>query len=210
MSISNVWRCLPPLIVFVSVPMLVVTGNSRADERKQLLPTRQLICDFDTASDAQKWTSVNDDVMGGRSEGTFRVTGQGNLEFYGNLSLENRGGFASVRSKPAKIDASNFNALDIRLRGDGRPYYCYLRASDDRSSYSYRAKFDTEAGSWQEIRLPLKSFQATWRGRTLPDAPALDANSIRSAGFLIADKKAGPFKLEVDWIGAANDAATAP
>lgn len=210
MSNSNVWRCLPPLIVFVSVTMLVVTGNSRADERKQLLPTRQLICDFDTASDAQKWTSVNDDVMGGRSEGTFRVTGQGNLEFYGNLSLENRGGFASVRSKPAKIDASDFNALDIRLRGDGRPYYCYLRASDDRSSYSYKAKFDTEAGSWQEIRLPLKQFQATWRGRTLPDAPALDAKNIRSVGFLIADKKAGPFKLEVDWIGAADDDATAP
>lgn len=210
MGISNLSRCVLPLFVLVSVHLAALTGSSTADQRQQLSLTPQVICDFDALSDARNWTSVNDDVMGGRSDGTFKVTPQGVLEFYGNLSLENRGGFASVRSKPAEINASNFNALDIRLRGDGRPHYCYLRVSDDRFSYSYWAKFDTEAANWKEVLLPLKEFQATWRGRTLPDAPALDANKIRSVGFLIADKKAGPFKLEVDWVATDKEAATAP
>jgi len=203
-------RSFLPQLVLVGVSTLPMTSNSRATEPQQLLPAQQVLFDFDTTSDAQKWSSVNDNVMGGRSDGTFRLAPEGTLEFYGNLSLENRGGFASVRSKPAKMAVTDFDALNIRVRGDGRPYYCYLRVSDDRSSYSYRAKFDTEAGSWQEIRLPLRRFQATWRGRTLKDAPVLDAKEIRSVGFLIADKKAGPFKLEVDWVGASNDAATAP
>jgi Complex I intermediate-associated protein 30 (CIA30) len=70
--------------------------------------------------------------------------------------------------------------------------------------------FDTEAGRWQEIRLPLKAFQATWFGRKQANAPEINGADIRSLGFTLADKKAGPFKLDVDWIGAASNAAFAP
>ena len=43
---------------------------------------------------------MNDGVMGGVSDGRFRVTERQTLEFYGTLSLENNGGFASVSSCP--------------------------------------------------------------------------------------------------------------
>jgi len=43
---------------------------------------------------------VNDGVMGGVSDGRFRVTERQTLEFYGTLSLENNGGFASVSFVP--------------------------------------------------------------------------------------------------------------
>ena len=210
MIIRHICRGLLPQLVLVSLSMLPMAGNSRAGEPKQLRPTHHVLFDFGTTSDAQKWNSVNDDVMGGRSEGAFRITRQGTLELYGNLSLENRGGFASVRSKPAKLDLSKTDALVIRFRGDGRTYYCNLHVPTNRIAFSYRAKFDTEAGLWQEVRLPLETFQATWFGRIQPAAPAIDAKNIRSVGFLIAEKKAGPFKLEVDWIGTANDVASAP
>jgi monofunctional biosynthetic peptidoglycan transglycosylase len=153
---------------------------------------------------------VNDGVMGGRSEGTFRVNRNGILEFYGNLSLENRGGFASVRSKPGTVNLSKTDALVIRFQGDGRTYYCNLYVPTERIAFSYRAKFETEAGRWQEVRLPIKAFRATWFGRTLSEAPMIEAKNIRSLGFMIADKKAGPFKLKVDWIGAASNAASGP
>lgn len=42
---------------------------------------------------------VNDGVMGGVSEGTFKITDKKIREFFGALSRECNGGFASVRTK---------------------------------------------------------------------------------------------------------------
>ena len=34
----------------------------------------------------------------------------------------------------------------------------------------------------------------------MPDAGPVDADKVNALGFLLGDKKAGPFKLEVGWI----------
>lgn len=203
MTLPSVFRSFLSSQVVLGGCLLVMAGNVRADE------TPPLLFDFNTERDAQEWVSVNDGVMGGRSEGAFRVLEEGILQFSGNLSLENRGGFASIRSRKAKLELSDTDALVIRVRGDGRTYYLSLYVPTNRMAYSYRAKFDTEAGRWQEIRLPLKAFQATWFGRLQPNAPEIEGAGIRSLGFTLADKKAGPFKLDVDWIGTAKDVASA-
>ena len=39
-------------------------------------------------------------------------------------------------------------------------------------------------------------------GRALDNVPALDPSAIYQFGFLISDKQAGPFNLEIDWIKA--------
>ena len=202
-NISGYLGFLPRPAAFLCFA-LMIAGQSRADE------TRQILLILDRPEDAQKWRAVNDGVMGGRSEGTFRINRNGILEFYGNLSLENRGGFASVRLEPAKLGLSEQDALIIRFRGDGRTYICNLYVPTDRIAFSYRAEFGTEAGRWQEVRLPLKSFRATWFGKTLSNAPAIDARNIRSLGFMIADKKAGPFKLEIDWIATDRNVGPNP
>ncbi len=44
------------------------------------------------------------------------------MEFFGTLSLANNGGFASVRTKPKKLDLANGDTLVARVRGDGREY----------------------------------------------------------------------------------------
>ena len=49
-------------------------------------------------SDGLKWRITDDRVMGGRSQGKFEITKQDTMRFSGNLSLENNGGFSSVRS----------------------------------------------------------------------------------------------------------------
>lgn len=204
MAFPQAFRGFPSSQTLLGLCLLLMTGNIRADE------IRPLLFDFDTRSDAQQWVSVNDNVMGGRSEGVFRVQEEGILEFSGNLSLENRGGFASIRSREANWDLLNADALVFCARGDGRTYYFSIYVPTNRTAYSYRAKFDTEAGRWQEIRLPLKAFEATWFGRKQPNAPEIDGTDIRSLGFTLADKKAGPFKLDVDWIGTAKGGASAP
>jgi hypothetical protein len=68
----------------------------------------------------------------------------------------------------------------------------------------------TKAGRWQAIRLPLEAVQAAWFERAQPNAPAIDSGNIPSFGATLADKKAGSFKLEVDWIGTGKDISSVP
>jgi len=50
------------------------------------------------------------------------------------------------------------------------------------------------------VKIPLKDFQATSFGRPIEDAAPVDPAKVQAIGFLLADKKAGSFKLEVEWI----------
>ena len=44
-----------------------------------------------------KWRIVNDGVMGGISKSNIYLNEVSNIIFAGNVSLENNGGFASIR-----------------------------------------------------------------------------------------------------------------
>jgi monofunctional biosynthetic peptidoglycan transglycosylase len=155
---------------------------------------------FDAAGDSRPWSATNDGVMGGVSEGGSEITDEGLLRFGGNVSLENNGGFSSIRSAEVERDLSAYDGVLIRVRGDGKRYAMNIRTDVQFRAGSYRVKFDTEAGEWREIFLPFSDFRATSFGVELRDAPPLDTRKIRSFGFLISDKQAGPFTLDVDWI----------
>ncbi|MHC4828544.1 MAG: CIA30 family protein [Planctomycetota bacterium] len=156
---------------------------------------QRVLFGFDGRDSNNEWTSVNDDVMGGVSEGSV-------LEFKGVVSLENNGGFASIRSRPDTHDLSDCGGLLLRVRGDGHRYACNIRTDFPIAAGSYRQSFETNKNEWQEIALPFRDFVAASFGRVMRDAPDLNIGRIRSFGFTISDKQAGPFKLEVDWIKA--------
>ena len=159
-----------------------------------------MITDF--TDSALTWQTVNDDVMGGVSSSRFAAGPEGVARFSGALSLENNGGFASVRSEGRLPDLSGHEVLVVRVKGDGRTYQMRVRTEVDGRATDYRAEFPTRDGEWLEHRLRLADFVATWRGQTVPDAPAVNPARVVSVGFLLADKKAGPFALEIDWIKA--------
>ena len=69
--------------------------------------------------------------------------------------------------------------------------------------YSFQQSFKTKKDEWIEVSFPVDTFVATWRGRVFPDQK-LDPIKVNSVGFLLGDKKAGPFKLEVEWIKVSN------
>jgi monofunctional biosynthetic peptidoglycan transglycosylase len=94
----------------------------------------------------------------------------------------------------------------VRVRGDGREYNFNLYSRSDR--FSYRESFKTKKGEWLEIELPVEKFEATWRGRRFPNQK-LDPGQVTGLGFLLGDKRPGPFKLEVEWIKVAT-ASSAP
>jgi monofunctional biosynthetic peptidoglycan transglycosylase len=91
----------------------------------------------------------------------------------------------------------------MRVRGDGREYNFNLYAQRNLGGYSYRQSFKTKKDEWIEVRLPIENFVATWRGRLFPKEK-LDLSKVTGMGILLGDKKAGPFKLEIDWIRAGR------
>jgi monofunctional biosynthetic peptidoglycan transglycosylase len=148
-----------------------------------------------------EWFPVHDGVMGGVSSGNFQST-EGMGVFSGVLSLENNGGFASVRFLPEAADLSAFDSLVLRVRGDGRSYQLRLRDSRRFDGVAYRAEFDTRADEWIELSLPLNDFEPTFRGRRVPEAGPLDRRRIEQITLMIADKKPGPYRLEIEWVRA--------
>lgn len=159
--------------------------------------------DFSQPDAVRPWRVVNDDVMGGVSTSQF-LWMEGVAVFTGTVSLENNGGFASVRTQPGQYDLTGTDAFVIRVRGDGRRYKFTVRTEGRYNAALYQASFEARQGEWQEIKLPFSQFTPTWRGRTLRDVPPLDPAKVNSVGFLIADKQAGPFRLEIDWIRATR------
>jgi monofunctional biosynthetic peptidoglycan transglycosylase len=154
---------------------------------------------FHDAEAAEPWQTTNDGVMGGRSDGQFRINDDRNMEFFGTLSLANNGGFASVRATGGNLGLDRGDAITARVRGDGREYSLNLYTPSRRIAFCYRAKFETTQDEWIEIRIPLDEFVATSFGRVIPDYQ-LDPSEVNGLGILLGDKKAGPFELEIEWI----------
>jgi len=174
----------------------------------------KLLTDFSDASVAKQWVSVNDNVMGGISEGGFRISEDNTLVFSGNLSLENRGGFTSIRTRPKDLNLDGYDTIALRLKGDGRIYYINLMNSSRSAASSYRAPIKTKKDNWQEVRISLKDFVYTSFGRIVARAAPLKAKDVQSLGITLADKKEGPFRLELSWIraekGTVTEEATSP
>ncbi len=181
----------------ISLLVTLICSTAMADENARVL------FDFADSGSAKTWQTVNDGVMGGRSDGRFKITDDKKLEFYGTLSLENNGGFASVRSREAKLAMEKEESVVIRVRGDGREYNFNLNVPNSVSRNTYRQSFKTKKDEWIEVTLPLDKFVANWRGREDPN-DMLDPNKIVGMGIQLSDKNAGPFKLEVEWIKAGK------
>jgi NADH dehydrogenase [ubiquinone] 1 alpha subcomplex assembly factor 1 len=93
-----------------------------------------------------------------------------------------------------------YEGVILRVRGDGRPFYFNLHVPTAMPAFSHRVKFETKKEEWQEVRISWKEFRATAFGKELENKSSLDPSKVNAIGVLIADKKAGPFKLEVEWI----------
>ena len=160
----------------------------------------RILVDFMEPAEENRWTVVNDGVMGGLSSSRMEVTSAGTGVFRGVLSLKNSGGFASVRRASPDDHFAGCAGVLLRVKGDGRTYQFRLRTNEQFDGMAYRAEFSTQPDTWITVRLPFSSFEPTFRGRIVPDAPPLRPENIQQLGFLVADKQAGPFQVEIDWI----------
>jgi hypothetical protein len=162
-------------------------------------PSPLMLFDFSGPSEIE-WTTINDVVMGGVSNSTFKILSDSTALFSGSVSLENNGGFASVRTVPQLHDLRDHQGIILRIKGDGKRYSFRIRTDPDFDGIAYRTDFKTEKDKWMEIILPFSDFEPVFRGRILRNVPPLEKDTIYQFGFLIADKQTGPFALQIDWI----------
>ncbi len=182
-----------------------------------LTPNTQLeLFDF-TQPDANlqaTWGAVDDVVMGGVSESQIRLA-DGYALFSGNVSTDNSGGFASVRTRnfEPSFNLSNYRGLELRVKGDGQRYKLFLRTEAKWDGVGYAYSFDTTADEWMTIQVPFQDLVPIFRAKTVNDAP-LDTTQICSLQLMLSkfeyDKalnprfKAGLFSLQVESISACG------
>ena len=165
------------------------------------VPSEQaVLVDFGNKKQSFGWKVVNDGVMGGRSVGKARLTEEGVMRFFGTLSLQNNGGFASIRSPAMDVEMKPEDGFRVRLKGDGRTYIFNLYPKTRRMAFSYRASLPSVPDQWTEVFVPLKTFVPTSFGRRVQGGGVLTPDQISGIGFMLSDKKPGSFNLEIEWV----------
>ena len=156
-----------------------------------------IIFDFNKNSSISNWIVVDDVVMGGKSNGNFRLNKDGKGVFSGKISLDNNGGFSSVRYGFNKLNIEKFKSIVLKIKGDGKNYQFRIKYK----SYDYASYITSfsSSGEWQEIEIPLNSMYPSFRGRKL-DEPNFFHKSIEEVTFLIANKKNEEFIILIDKI----------
>lgn len=164
--------------------------------------------DFTQQAAVQAWRSVDDRVMGGLSISEMIADehdGQTRALFRGNVAMENNGGFCSVRALLPRRLPSGTSRLWIRcadgLKHGPKSYYLNLRTNSGFDGISYRTQF-IPTDSLKLHEFSASEFKAVFRGRTVPDAPALLLSEAQQAGLMIADSQSGAFELAVYSLGA--------
>ena len=185
---SRAWAYRRIIDLILTSSMKGISASSRGENT---------IFEFDNSNEGRDWQIVLDGVMGGLSTGNISVE-NGSLFFTGETSLKNNGGFSSIRASMDSNDMDAFDAIQLRVRGDGRTWIFGTRGSNSMGANSYWSKFETKKNEWIKVTIPINemerhSFGNRLSGRINPDA-------IKGVEFYMYDKKAGPFKLEVDSI----------
>lgn len=155
--------------------------------------------DFTTPGGVDGWRAVNDTVMGGVSSGELGWS-DGMLVFTGELSLDNGGGFASIRSARIEPEQAAEWARRpgprIAADGDGRTWTVEVRTDDDDGGWV--STLQTSADGLTEVELPWASFSPVTRFLDpRPAAEPLDPARVVSVAFYLVDGVEGPFRLGV-------------
>lgn len=179
------------------------------------LTAPEIIFDFTNPSNDLKniWGAVDDVVMGGVSQSEIRLV-DGTALFTGNVSTQNSGGFASVRTRNFEppFNLAGYEGVELRVRGDGKRYKFIIRTESKWDGTGYSYSFDTVSNSWMSVRIPFAELIPGFRGKTLKDAPPIDTSNICAFqlmlskfeydGELNSNFSPGGFALQVESIKA--------
>ena len=161
-----------------------------------LLQTMTLF-NFNKTSDLTNWKIIDDVVMGGQSNGSFKINENGHGAYTGNVSLKKNGGFSSLHYYFDTIHIEQYSKFLIKIKGDGKTYQFRVK-NKQTNRHSYIFQFSTNQ-DWQTIEIPFNKMSAAFRGRQL-EIPNFEGVEMEEIAFLIGNKKEENFKLLIDSI----------
>lgn len=160
-----------------------------------------LTFDFGTdCAECEDWFVVLDGVMGGRSTGVLEKK-TNSYVLSGTISLENNGGFASIRTSYRDYDLSGYTAIRIRYRSMGQDFGFTLNKYRQFWLPNYKVNLPVSNGKWVEKRFELKDFDTYRLGRKTGGNPDIeDLSNIIRLGFISNTKAATVYSFEVDTV----------
>jgi len=156
--------------------------------------TNQLLVCFNLNSDISNWQTIDDVVMGGKSNGHFKINKEGFGAFSGTVSLENNGGFSSLRHRFSLMKVQGFKEVVLSVKGDGKKYQFRIK-DKSANAHWFITSFQTN-GAWQTIKITLSEMYPAFRGSKLSIGNFSSPN-IEEIAFLIGNKTAEKFQLEI-------------
>jgi monofunctional biosynthetic peptidoglycan transglycosylase len=166
----------------------------------QFLCAQQSKIDFGKKKDGELWKITNDGVMGGLSEGDYEFSDD-YVIFDGTVSLENNGGFSSYRSRYKKRDLTSYKKVVIRYRS--KKYTMAFTLEMDRRWFVpyYKVDLPTTKWKWVKKEIAFSDFVRYNIGQKRSGKlTEKELKNILRLGFVSNEKKAGPFKIEIDYI----------
>lgn len=147
-----------------------------------------------------KWRIVNDGVMGGLSSSRAIINNDNKIVFSGNVSLENNGGFASLRSPVKDYNFENFSGIEIKIKSDGKRYSISMKETTYFNGYFFTSSFETMKDEWIVVQIPFNQLKLYYFGKETNSSKKIPLNNIKEISLLIGDKQEGNFITEVDYI----------
>ncbi len=167
-----------------------------------LFGTSSTSLEFDFGKDktGSTWGIINDGVMGGRSEGAAYLTNS-SVVFTGTISLENNGGFSSLRAPYSRMDLSNYSEVEIRYKSSGVKKAFSIENDRRWWKPTYKVLLDSTGDEWKTMTVQLTDFEEYEIGRNTGNQLSEDQlDEMIRIGFITTEKKAGSFSLEIDYI----------
>lgn len=161
-----------------------------------------LLLDFGKNTYGNTWRTVNDGVMGGLSESEI-ILHENSILFKGLVSLENNGGFASMRSLITKQSLTNCKTVSLRYRSNSndRIFGLSLKNSQTYSIPYHKHLFSPKSTQWETIKLNLSDFKhykiSKIIGSKMPNKALEDVYNI---AIIVSDGKSGAIDIEIDYI----------
>ena len=174
-------------LIHVFITMLIVSNQI-------------LSIDFGSDKDGRNWAIINDGVMGGISIGEAKLN-ENSLLFVGQLSFENNGGFASLRSNRMNLNLKDAEYIEIKYRLEGIHFALMLEQHSRFWHPYFSYPLEITDGKWLTKKILVEELKETrmseYTGRTYNQE---NARSFFRIGFISDDKKEVRFKLEIDYI----------
>jgi NADH dehydrogenase [ubiquinone] 1 alpha subcomplex assembly factor 1 len=147
------------------------------------------------------WVILSDNVMGGISTAQLNYTDSA-VVLRGYVSLKNRGGFVSLKSRFSEYDLSKYKTIRIKFKATGQQYAFTLENSIRWYEPAYKHVFTaTAADTWQQVTLPLNQFQEERIGQ--PTGNMITETILKQVlrlGIMTIEKKEGSFEITIESI----------